>query len=312
MATQGGEVARGDSGNLRALSKARAERRAILRLAVRRQHELDRQVEQRAKPSNDVVTRHVLAAAELDVQSPAEVGEESPVTIALITAARGEIVVLAAFVGVDAKRPRSGPMEVSFAFAGAEPGEVVALHATDAIRIDAELLDPVLPCVCRRRVHRKAKPPRVALVVRRGQHDSGRALAQLVRNAERIEQQEIVANLDPVRRDELGPPPLVTPIGMGRLPMPDTGAQLAQGRDAMRLKPAPELRRASTPARGCGPPVRHEHNASRRAYLMARRKALALLASARRRPLVKPCRDACHGMEAGGAGLSIRSDRDAN
>ena len=51
------------------------ERRAIRRLAVRGQHEFDRQVEQRTEPSDDIVARHVLATAELDVQSIAEVGE---------------------------------------------------------------------------------------------------------------------------------------------------------------------------------------------------------------------------------------------
>jgi hypothetical protein len=51
------------------------ERRAIRRLAVRGQHELDRQVEQRTEPPDDIVARHMLAAAELDVQSLAEVGE---------------------------------------------------------------------------------------------------------------------------------------------------------------------------------------------------------------------------------------------
>jgi hypothetical protein len=51
------------------------ERRAIRRLAVRGQHDLDRQVEQRTEPSDDILARHVLATAELDVQSLAEVGE---------------------------------------------------------------------------------------------------------------------------------------------------------------------------------------------------------------------------------------------
>ena len=51
------------------------ERRAIRRLPVRGQHELDRQVEKRTEPSDDIVARHVLATAELDVQSVAEVGE---------------------------------------------------------------------------------------------------------------------------------------------------------------------------------------------------------------------------------------------
>jgi hypothetical protein len=36
---------------------------------------LDRQVEQRTEPSDDTLARHVLATAELDVESVAEVGE---------------------------------------------------------------------------------------------------------------------------------------------------------------------------------------------------------------------------------------------
>src|SRR6476620_12711364 len=120
-------------------------------------------------------------------------------------------------------------MELSFAFARAQPREIFALHAAHAVGIDAELLDPVLPRVRGRRVHGEAKSAGVAFVVRRGQDDGGRALAQLVGNGERIEQHEVVAELDPVRRDELGPPLLLVPIGMRRLPMPDTWPQLTHG-----------------------------------------------------------------------------------
>ena len=76
-------------------------------------------------------------------------------------------------------------------------------------------------------------PAGVALVVRRGQDDGSRALTQLVGNGERVEQQEVVAELDRVRRYELGPRLLLVPVGMRRLPMPGTGAQLMHGRDAM-------------------------------------------------------------------------------
>src|SRR5262249_8906799 len=127
----------------------------------------------------------------------------------------------------------AGTVEVPFAFARAQPGEVLALHAAHAVGVDAELLDPVLPGVCRRRVHRKAEPAGVALVVRRRQDDGGRTLAQLVGNGERVEQQELVAELDRIRRDELGPLLLVIPVGMRRLPMPDPGANLTHGRDAI-------------------------------------------------------------------------------
>jgi hypothetical protein len=39
------------------------------------QHELDRQVEQRTEALDDILARHVLAIADPDVQSVAEVGE---------------------------------------------------------------------------------------------------------------------------------------------------------------------------------------------------------------------------------------------
>ena len=77
---------------------------------------------------------------------------------------------------------------------------------------------------------REAERSGAALVVRRGQDDGARALAQLVRDGQRVEQHEVVAELDPVRRDELGPPLLRVPFGMRRLPVPDAGAQLAHGR----------------------------------------------------------------------------------
>src|SRR5262249_29886641 len=56
-----------------------------------------------------------------------------------------------------------------------------------------------------------------------------RALAQPVGNRERVEQQKVVAERDRVRRNELGPPLLLIPVGMRRLPMPDTRAQLTHG-----------------------------------------------------------------------------------
>ena len=80
---------------------------------------------------------------------------------------------------------------------------------------------------------REAEPARVALVVRRGEDDGGRALAQLVGNGERVEEDEVVAELDRVRGDELGPPLLLVPVGMRRVPMPDARAKLTHGREAM-------------------------------------------------------------------------------
>ena len=56
------------------------EHGTIRRLAVSGQHELDRQIEQRAEPSDDIVTRHVLAISNPDVQPVAEDESESPAT----------------------------------------------------------------------------------------------------------------------------------------------------------------------------------------------------------------------------------------
>jgi hypothetical protein len=120
-------------------------------------------------------------------------------------------------------------MEVSLTFAGSQPRQIVALHAAHAVRIDAKLLNPIQPGICRRRVNRESKLTSIPFVIRSGQDDRGRALAQLIRHAERVEQQEVVADLDSVRRNELGPPLLLVPIGMRRSPMPDTGTQLTHG-----------------------------------------------------------------------------------
>ena len=120
-----------------------------------------------------------------------------------------------------------------FSFARTQPGEVLTLRAAHAVGVDAELLDPILPGICGRRVHREADPTSVALVVRGSQDDGGCTLAQLVGNRERVEQKEVVAELDPVRGNELGPVLLLVPVRMRRLPMPDTGAQLAYGRDGI-------------------------------------------------------------------------------
>jgi hypothetical protein len=117
-------------------------------------------------------------------------------------------------------------------FSRAQPGEVLTVHAAHAVGVDSELLDPIAPGVCRRRVHRKAEPTSVALVVRGSQHDGGCARVQLAGNGERVEQQEVVAELDPVRRNDLGPPLLLDPVRVRRLRVPDTGAQLRTGRNA--------------------------------------------------------------------------------
>ena len=67
-----------------------------------------------------------------------------------------------------------------------------------ALGVDTELLHPVLPGICGRRMHGNPKATGIALVVRRRQDDGGRTLAQLVGNRQRVEQHEIVAQLDSV------------------------------------------------------------------------------------------------------------------
>ena len=96
------------------------ERRAVRRLAVRGHHELNWQVEQRTEPPDDLVARHVLSTTELDVQSIAEVGERVAGDDRVDRRQpEDEIVVLAPRVCADAKRPRTGTMEVPFALARA-------------------------------------------------------------------------------------------------------------------------------------------------------------------------------------------------
>jgi len=93
------------------------ERGAIRRLAVRGQHELDRKIEQRAEPVDDVVVRDVRATAELDVQPLPEVGEGvSGDDCVDRREPEDEVVVLTSGVGGDAERPRPGTVEVPLAF----------------------------------------------------------------------------------------------------------------------------------------------------------------------------------------------------
>src|SRR4029079_6384442 len=106
---------------------------------------------------------YVLAAAELDAQPFAEVGDGVAADDRVDSREpEDEVVVLAARVCMDAERPRSRPVKVALAFARAQPREVLALHPADPVGVDAELLDPVLPCVRRRRVDREAEAARVA------------------------------------------------------------------------------------------------------------------------------------------------------
>ena len=127
------------------------EGRAIRRRAVRGQHELDGEFEEGTEPSRDIVARDVLATAKLNVQPAAEVRQRVAGDQRVDRRQpEDEIVVLTTGIGGDAERPRSGLMEMSFAFAVAQPGKVVTLHAAHTVGVDAELLDPVLPRVSRR------------------------------------------------------------------------------------------------------------------------------------------------------------------
>ena len=58
------------------------------------------------------------------------------------------------------------------------------------------------------------------------QQDPALAVAELERC---VQQHEFVAELDRIGGDELGPPLLVVPVGMRRLPVPDAGAHLTHG-----------------------------------------------------------------------------------
>src|SRR3954470_4669467 len=100
-------------------------------------------MEHGAKPLDDVFSCHVLTAAELDVQALAEVGERVPRDDRVdLREPEDEVVVLSTREGRDAERPCSRAVEVPFALARPQPGEILALHAAHALGIDAELLDP--------------------------------------------------------------------------------------------------------------------------------------------------------------------------
>src|SRR4051812_42055181 len=114
----------------------------------------------------------MLAAAELDLEPAPEVGQRVAGDEHVDSRQpEDEIVVLAPRVCGDAERPRSGAVEMPLAFPGAQPIEVLALHAPYALRIDAELRHPVLPAVRGRGMDRQPELARVALVIRRREHD---------------------------------------------------------------------------------------------------------------------------------------------
>src|SRR5581483_7425432 len=133
--------------------------RAVGRFSVRRQHELDRQLEQRAESFGDVLTRDVLATPELDFESGSVEVREGVAGDDRVDGREpeDEIVVLATRVRLEAERPRAGTVKFSLTFACPQPREILTLHSAYLLRVHTELLDPVLPGVGRRRVHRKAE-----------------------------------------------------------------------------------------------------------------------------------------------------------
>ena len=172
-----------------------------------------------------------LRSADPEVQSLAEVGERvAGDDRADRRQPEDEIVVLAARVRGDAERPRSGTMEMSFAFARTQPGKGPHFHAAHAVGIDAELLDPVLPGVCGRRVHREVEPTGVALVVGRRQDDRGRAQSRSSSGTESgSNNTKSSPSSIPYDETSSGPSLFLAPAGMRRLPMPDTRTQLTHG-----------------------------------------------------------------------------------
>ena len=104
-----------------------------------------------------------------------------------------------------------------------------APETSGKVLLDAEALSRTLSRIAHEIIEANPELDEVALVVRSGEDDGGRAVTQLGRNGERVEQQKIVASFDRVRRDELRPPLLLIPVGMPRRPVPNAGLQLAHG-----------------------------------------------------------------------------------
>ena len=183
---------------------------------------------------DDIVARHVLATAELDVQSVAEVGERVAGDDRVDRRQpEDEIVVLAARVRPDAERPRTGTMEMPFAFARAQPGEVVALHSAHVVGIDAELLDPISQVsaggVCTGRPNRRASRSWYGAVrttaVARSRSSSGTESGSNNRKSS--------SSSTAYDETSSGHHCSLSQSGCEVLPVPDPGAQFTHGREAM-------------------------------------------------------------------------------
>jgi hypothetical protein len=123
---------------------------------------------------------------------------------------------------------------------GAQPGEVLTLHAAHALRVDPNF--STQSChVSAGGVHREAERSCVALVVGRGQHDGRRALAQLVGNRKRSNSTTSSPSYR-ARRHQLRPPLLLVPVRVWRLPVPDARSQLTHLGDPTALSLSPPRR----------------------------------------------------------------------
>ena len=195
---------------------------------MRREHVLDRQLEQRAQPRGDLLARHAGAEPPLvDLEALAEVdervaGDHRPLALdpehGVVRLVPGE------HVGTE-RQPVAGRVRACLAFVLAEQPDdvgtaVAGLLGGEAVRVHEELR-----AVGQRRVDRHAEPLDealgVALVPRRGEHDRrlalGRERLDLARHAQRVEQQQVFVVVDRVGRD-VRVPRLARPATPGGVP----------------------------------------------------------------------------------------------
>ena len=117
-----------------------------------------------------------------------------------------------------------------------QPRDVRAVPALgDLLRSDAVLPHEIVRGVGRWCEHRCTEPfdqaLRIAFVPRCSEHHHrlavGRGVEDLLRRGERVEEDQPQAVVECVGRDQLRPPLLRRPLGMGRLPVPEPGLNLA-------------------------------------------------------------------------------------
>ena len=180
---------------------------------VRREHELDRQLEQWAQRLEDLLGRHALVRpVGRELEAPAAFDER---------------------VAGDERLAALDPEQ-----------EVVRLHPRERLDPDRQpvagpehlSLDRVRGAPVRRgheqrRAETLSHAPPVAGVPRARQHDRrvafGRELVDQARRSQRIEKQQPLAVVDRVRRNHWAPVLLRLPVRMRRLPVPQTWLNLA-------------------------------------------------------------------------------------